>query len=239
MRLCLCIAGLFPVFLAVGATSSILEMTPPIRGLSLANVRDTFEEVHNGRPHEAIDILQPRGTLVRAVVSGTVRKLFLGKPGGKYDVPVRRNGSVLLLLRALGRVRSRDQVWSKRKPPRRESTRTKHRRSGNLPGYLAGGLIAPAPVWCRPPRHQARDAAGFGTGDSPVPAPLRRRCSATRQPKQRPCREVSSPFLLWRSLGKLVPGVAPSVLQRQTRGTGGRHWPAEMAPSPAAAHTSS
>ena len=77
-----CIAGLLPVFLAVGETSSILEMTPPIRGLALANLRDTFEAVHGGLPHEAIDILEPRGTPVHAVASGTVRKLFLSKPGG-------------------------------------------------------------------------------------------------------------------------------------------------------------
>ena len=83
MKLRFCIAGLFPVFLAVGATSSVLEMTPPIRGLSLANLRDTFEEAHNGHPHEAIDIAEPRGTPVLAVVSGTVRKLFLSKPGGR------------------------------------------------------------------------------------------------------------------------------------------------------------
>jgi murein DD-endopeptidase MepM/ murein hydrolase activator NlpD len=82
LRLWGSIAGLLPVFLTVGATSSILEMTPPIRGLTLADLRDTFEEVHNGHPHEAIDILEPRGTPVRAVVSGTVRKLFLSKPGG-------------------------------------------------------------------------------------------------------------------------------------------------------------
>ena len=82
MRLCVCIAVLFPVFLAVGSTSSILEMTPPIRGLALADLRDTFEEVHNGHRHEAIDIPEPRGTPVHAVVSGTIRKLFLSKPGG-------------------------------------------------------------------------------------------------------------------------------------------------------------
>ena len=82
MRLCVCIAGLLPVVLAVGATSSILDMSPPIGGLALANLRDTFAEVHNGHAHEAIDILEPRGTPVRAVVSGTVRKLFLSKPGG-------------------------------------------------------------------------------------------------------------------------------------------------------------
>jgi murein DD-endopeptidase MepM/ murein hydrolase activator NlpD len=75
-------AGLFAMLLAVGSSSSIFEMTPPIRGLTLANLRDMFEEVHNGHPHEAIDIQEPKGTPVHAVVSGTVRKLFLSKPGG-------------------------------------------------------------------------------------------------------------------------------------------------------------
>ena len=82
MRLRVCITGLLPVFLAVGAASSILDMTPPIHGLALTNLRDTFDEVHYGLPHEGIDMLEPRGTPVRAVVSGTVRKLFLSKPGG-------------------------------------------------------------------------------------------------------------------------------------------------------------
>jgi len=82
LRLCVCIGVLFPLILGVGATSSILEMTPPISGLTLADLRDTFEEVHSGHRHEAIDILEPRGTPVHAVVSGTIRKLFLSKPGG-------------------------------------------------------------------------------------------------------------------------------------------------------------
>jgi murein DD-endopeptidase MepM/ murein hydrolase activator NlpD len=58
------------------------EIAPPIQGLQLVSVRDMFNEIHNGHPHEAIDIMEPRGTPVRAVVAGTVRKLFLSKPGG-------------------------------------------------------------------------------------------------------------------------------------------------------------
>ena len=82
MKLCVCIAVFFAVFLAAGATSSILELTPPISELALKDLRDSFEEVHNGHRHEAIDIMEPRGTPVHAVVSGTIRKLFLSKPGG-------------------------------------------------------------------------------------------------------------------------------------------------------------
>ena len=82
MRRWICIAALLPVFLALGAISSILDMTPPIRGLALADLRDTFWEGRSGLPHEGIDILEPTGTPVRAVVSGTVRRLFLSKPGG-------------------------------------------------------------------------------------------------------------------------------------------------------------
>ncbi len=97
MRLWICIIGLCAVLLAinvlavrapaVGASavrvsSSILEMSPPIRGLALADLRDMFTEIHNGHPHQAIDIMEPKGTAVRAVVSGTIRRLFLSKPGG-------------------------------------------------------------------------------------------------------------------------------------------------------------
>ena len=82
-RLRVFIAALFAMVLVVGGSSSILDLTPPIRGLSLANLRNSFEEVHSGSRHEAIDILEPRGTPVRAVVPGTIRKLFLSKPGGR------------------------------------------------------------------------------------------------------------------------------------------------------------
>jgi len=81
LRLLACVAGL-SVVLAIGASSSILDMSPPIRGLTLTDLRDMFLQVHNGHPHEAIDILEPRGTPVHAVESGTIQKLFLSKPGG-------------------------------------------------------------------------------------------------------------------------------------------------------------
>ncbi len=82
LRPCVGIVVLFPLFLAVGATFSGPDMIPPISGLSVANLQDTFEEIHNGHRHEAIDIMEPRGTPVHAVVSGNIRKLFLSKPGG-------------------------------------------------------------------------------------------------------------------------------------------------------------
>ena len=57
-------------------------MALPIQGLKPADLRDTFNEVHNGHAHEAIDMMAPRGTPVHAAVSGTIRKLFFSKAGG-------------------------------------------------------------------------------------------------------------------------------------------------------------
>ena len=84
MRLWVCIAVLFAavVAVAVGRTSSIPELTPPIRGLALTSLQDTFGDFHNGHRHEAIDIMEPRGTPIHAVVPGTIRKLFFSVRGG-------------------------------------------------------------------------------------------------------------------------------------------------------------
>ena len=58
-------------------------LIPPIAGLTMKDLHDSFQQARGERKHEAIDIVAPRGTPVQAVVSGTIRKLFLSKPGGK------------------------------------------------------------------------------------------------------------------------------------------------------------
>jgi murein DD-endopeptidase MepM/ murein hydrolase activator NlpD len=78
-------AGQWFVFVlvsAIGASGSLPEIGLPIDGLNAASVRDTFDEIHSGHPHEAIDLPAPKGTPVHAVVSGSIRKLFLSKSGG-------------------------------------------------------------------------------------------------------------------------------------------------------------
>lgn len=55
----------------------------PIEGVRASALRDSFREARDQtRTHDAIDILAPRNTPVRAVEAGTIAKLFLSKPGG-------------------------------------------------------------------------------------------------------------------------------------------------------------
>src|SRR5262245_7467304 len=58
------------------------HMVSPIAGLTAKDLYDTFDQQRGGKRHEAIDIMAPRGTPVRAVVDGVIQKLFLSKPGG-------------------------------------------------------------------------------------------------------------------------------------------------------------
>jgi peptidoglycan LD-endopeptidase LytH len=59
-----------------------LEM--PVDGVPRDRLRDSFDERRGGglRGHEAIDIMAPRGTPVRAVEDGHVAKLFRSVAGG-------------------------------------------------------------------------------------------------------------------------------------------------------------
>lgn len=54
----------------------------PIAGVDPATLRDTFNDMRDGQPHQALDIMAPRGTPVMAVDEGNVVKLFTSKEGG-------------------------------------------------------------------------------------------------------------------------------------------------------------
>ena len=65
----------------VGLEERDLEM--PVEGIVADQLTRQFDEPRGGsRRHEAIDILAPRGTPVRAVDGGTIARLFHSKGGG-------------------------------------------------------------------------------------------------------------------------------------------------------------
>jgi peptidoglycan LD-endopeptidase LytH len=60
-----------------------MHLVLPIDGLRAADIRDSFNDARSGgKPHGATDLPAPRGTAVRAMTDGFIRKLFLSKPGG-------------------------------------------------------------------------------------------------------------------------------------------------------------
>ena len=55
----------------------------PVAGIESSQLADTFTDARgNGRVHDAIDIMAPRGTPVIAADDGKVVKLFTSVPGG-------------------------------------------------------------------------------------------------------------------------------------------------------------
>jgi murein DD-endopeptidase MepM/ murein hydrolase activator NlpD len=60
------------------------ELSMPLSGVNAAALHDTYNELRGGgtRPHEALDILAPRGTPVLSATNGRVLKLFNSKAGG-------------------------------------------------------------------------------------------------------------------------------------------------------------
>lgn len=59
------------------------ELVVPVAGIAKSALRDTYGEIRgSSRPHEALDILAPRGAAVLSATSGRVLKLFTSKAGG-------------------------------------------------------------------------------------------------------------------------------------------------------------
>jgi murein DD-endopeptidase MepM/ murein hydrolase activator NlpD len=59
------------------------RFTLPVKGIDRSELRSSFDEARGeGRHHEAMDILAPRGTPILAVEDGTIAKLFASKAGG-------------------------------------------------------------------------------------------------------------------------------------------------------------
>jgi len=75
---CVCCVSIF----AAGNPPVPALQSMPIEGLKAKDLLDSFDQMRGTSKHEAIDIMQPRGTPVHAVVDGVVAKLFLSKPGG-------------------------------------------------------------------------------------------------------------------------------------------------------------
>src|SRR5262245_5175040 len=58
------------------------KLNIPVDGVGRDDLRDTFADARGGRAHEALDIMSPRHTAVRAVEGGRIEKLFTSRAGG-------------------------------------------------------------------------------------------------------------------------------------------------------------
>jgi murein DD-endopeptidase MepM/ murein hydrolase activator NlpD len=69
--------------LALSPQSPLTSLLIPVTGVKPDELSDTFSDARsNGRVHDAIDIMAPRGTAVVAAGDGKVVKLFNSKQGG-------------------------------------------------------------------------------------------------------------------------------------------------------------
>lgn len=62
------------------------DLELPVDEVDRDDLRDTFFDARNGRAHEALDIIAPRHTPVRAVDDGTIAKLFTSQGGGGITI---------------------------------------------------------------------------------------------------------------------------------------------------------
>jgi murein DD-endopeptidase MepM/ murein hydrolase activator NlpD len=79
-----------PVPAPVSVPESPSGLIIPVRGIRAGQLSDTFTDARGrGRPHDAIDIMAPRGTPVLAAAAGTVEKLFFSHGGGGITLYIR------------------------------------------------------------------------------------------------------------------------------------------------------
>ncbi len=74
-----------PMLLPTESDLAVLKrsLIVPVAGITRDQLRDSYNEKRGGsRPHEAIDVLAPRGTPVLSAASGRVLKLFTSVAGG-------------------------------------------------------------------------------------------------------------------------------------------------------------
>ncbi len=58
------------------------KLASPIEGLQPGAFSDNFNDARGGAPHQATDLMEPKGTAVHAIDEGNIVKLFTSKKGG-------------------------------------------------------------------------------------------------------------------------------------------------------------
>jgi peptidoglycan LD-endopeptidase LytH len=79
---CACLTGLAAAIETPAPSIDAPSIEAPLDSLKRSELYDSFNDIHNGHRHEAIDIMRPRGTPILAVADGVIRKLFLSRQGG-------------------------------------------------------------------------------------------------------------------------------------------------------------
>ena len=76
-------AGPIPEQAVIQRSAPEAGLAIPVQGVRAGQLTDTFTQARaGGRPHDAIDIMAPRGTPVIAAADGIVEKLFFSGGGG-------------------------------------------------------------------------------------------------------------------------------------------------------------